>query len=78
VSPEMLGMVLLAVMIVTILVGFPISFTLLLLALAFGYLGMGTKVFYLMVIQMFGFMKEEVLAYSASCWRRSAVRSTSA
>jgi tripartite ATP-independent transporter DctM subunit len=58
----MLGMVLLAVMIVTILVGFPISFTLLLLALAFGYLGMGTKVFYLMVIQMFGFMKEEVLA----------------
>ncbi|MGH7333139.1 MAG: TRAP transporter large permease [Candidatus Rokuibacteriota bacterium] len=61
-SPELLGMVLLAVMIVTIMVGFPISFTLLLLALAFGYMGMGTKVFYLMVIQMFGFMKEEVLA----------------
>jgi len=62
VSPEVLGMVLLVVMIVTILIGFPISFTLLLLALAFGYIGMGSKVFYLMVIQMFGFMKEEVLA----------------
>ena len=61
-SPEVLGMVLLVVMIVTILIGFPISFTLLLLALAFGYIGMGSKVFYLMVIQMFGFMKEEVLA----------------
>jgi tripartite ATP-independent transporter DctM subunit len=62
VSPEILGMVLLVVMIAMILVGFPISFTLLLLALAFGYVGMGQKVFYLMVIQMFGFMKEEVLA----------------
>ena len=61
-SPEILGMVMLGLMIVTILVGFPISFTLLLLALAFGYIGMGSKVFYLMVIQMFGFMKEEVLA----------------
>ena len=61
-SPEALGMLLLSVMIVTILIGFPISFTLLLLALAFGYIGMGNKVFYLMVIQMFGFMKEEVLA----------------
>ena len=61
-SPEALGMLLLGVMIVTILIGFPISFTLLLLALAFGYIGMGNKVFYLMVIQMFGFMKEEVLA----------------
>jgi len=58
----MLGMVLLGVMIVMIMIGFPISFTLLLLALAFGYIGMGNKVFYLMVIQMFGFMKEEVLA----------------
>ncbi|MGH7356962.1 MAG: TRAP transporter large permease [Candidatus Rokuibacteriota bacterium] len=61
-SPEALGMLLLGAMIVTILIGFPISFTLLLLALAFGYIGMGNKVFYLMVIQMFGFMKEEVLA----------------
>jgi tripartite ATP-independent transporter DctM subunit len=58
----MLGIVMLGLMVVTILIGFPISFTLLLLALAFGYVGMGTKVFYLMVIQMFGFMKEEVLA----------------
>ena len=61
-SPEMLGMLLLGIMIFMILIGFPISFTLLLLALVFGYIGMGTKVFYLMVFQMIGFMKEEVLA----------------
>jgi tripartite ATP-independent transporter DctM subunit len=61
-SPEMLGMLLLGIMIFMILIGFPISFTLLLLALAFGYIGMGSKVFYLMVFQMIGFMKEEVLA----------------
>ncbi len=60
-SPEMIGMLLMGVMIVTILIGFPISFTLLLLAVAFGYLGMGTKVFYLMVLQMSGLMREEVL-----------------
>lgn len=58
----MLGMVMLGLMVVTILIGFPISFTLLLLALAFGYIGMGSKVFYLMAIQIFGLMKEEVLA----------------
>lgn len=61
-SPEMLGMLLLGIMIFMILIGFPISFTLLLLALVFGYIGMGSKVFYLMVFQMIGFMKEEVLA----------------
>jgi tripartite ATP-independent transporter DctM subunit len=61
-SPEVLGAIMLTVMIFVIFVGFPIAFTLLLLALVFGYLGLGNTVFYLMVFQTIGMMKEEVLA----------------
>ncbi|MBF8287230.1 MAG: C4-dicarboxylate ABC transporter [Candidatus Rokubacteria bacterium] len=61
-SPELLGGIMLALMIFVIFVGFPIAFTLLLLALVFGYLGLGDMVFYLMVFQTIGLMKEEVLA----------------
>jgi tripartite ATP-independent transporter DctM subunit len=61
-SPELLGGVMLALMIFVIFVGFPIAFTLLLLALVFGYFGLGDTVFYLMVFQTIGLMKEEVLA----------------
>ena len=61
-SPEMLGMLLLVLMVVVILIGFPISFTLLLLALLFGYIGFDERVFFLMVFQVIGLMKEEVLA----------------
>ncbi len=61
-SPELLGGIMLAVMIFVIFVGFPIAFTLLLLALVFGYAGLGDTVFYLMVFQTIGLMKEEVLA----------------
>ncbi len=61
-SPELLGGIMLALMIFVIFVGFPIAFTLLLLALVFGYLGLGDTVFYLMVFQTIGLMKEEVLA----------------
>jgi hypothetical protein len=45
-SPEVLGLVLLACMFVVILGGFPISFTLIMLGLVFGYIGTGQKVFY--------------------------------
>ena len=51
-SNELLGGILLASLIGTILIGFPISFTLLLLAVLFGWIGLGTKVFYLMVFQI--------------------------
>jgi tripartite ATP-independent transporter DctM subunit len=61
-SPEVLGGIMLALMIIVIFVGFPIAFTLLLLALVFGYLGLGNTVFYLSVFQTIGMMKEEVLA----------------
>ncbi|MBI4013056.1 MAG: TRAP transporter large permease subunit [Candidatus Rokubacteria bacterium] len=61
-SPESIGVLMLATLIVTIFIGFPISFTLLVLAVAFGYLGMGSIVFDLMVFQTIGLMKEETLA----------------
>ena len=61
-SPELLGAIMLSLMLVVIFIGFPISFTLLLLALIFGWVGLGDKAFYIMVFQTIGLMKEEVLA----------------
>ena len=61
-SPEMLGAVMLVLMLGAIFIGFPISFTLLLLALIFGWVGLGDRAFYIMVFQTIGIMKEEVLA----------------
>jgi TRAP-type mannitol/chloroaromatic compound transport system permease large subunit len=63
VSPDaLLGLVMLIVMIGAIFIGFPISFTLLFLALAFGYVGMGDVVFSLAYLQTIGLMKEELFA----------------
>jgi tripartite ATP-independent transporter DctM subunit len=57
-----LGMVMLVVMVFAIFIGFPISFTLLFLALTFGYFGLGHVVFDLAYFQTIGMMKEELLA----------------
>ena len=57
-----LGLVMLIVMVGAIFIGFPISFTLLFLALAFGYFGLGATVFDLAYFQVVGMMKEELLA----------------
>jgi tripartite ATP-independent transporter DctM subunit len=59
---ELLGLVMLVVMIGVIFVGFPISFTLLILALGFGYAGLGPIVFDLAYLQTIGLMKMEELA----------------
>ena len=59
---ELLGIIMLAFMLGVIFVGFPISFTLIFVALIFGYYSFGNMVFHLMVSQSFGFMQEEVLA----------------
>jgi tripartite ATP-independent transporter DctM subunit len=56
------GMVMLVVMIFAIFIGFPISFTLLFLALTFGYFGLGDTVFSLAYFQTIGMMKESLLA----------------
>ena len=61
-SPELLGGVMLVLMLGAIFIGFPIAFTLVLLALIFGWVGLGDKAFYIMVFQTIGLMKEEVLA----------------
>jgi len=59
---EGLGLVMLVVMIGVIFIGFPISFTLLILALVFGYAGLGQMVFDLAYLQTIGMMKMEELA----------------
>ena len=41
--PEILGLVLLGLMFVVILGGFPISFTLIMLGFVFGYIGLGDR-----------------------------------
>jgi len=61
-NPEVLGIVMLIALLAVIFVGFPISFTLIVVAIVFGYIGLGDMVFHLMVIQTFGMMQEEVLA----------------
>ena len=58
----LLGMFMLVFMIFAIFIGFPISFTLLFLALTFGYFGLGHVVFDLAYFQTIGMMKEELLA----------------
>src|SRR4030095_16387422 len=59
---ELVGLVMLVALLGVIFIGFPISFTLLFLALAFGYLGLGATVFDLAYFQTIGMMKEEVFA----------------
>jgi len=61
-SGELLGIVMLIVLLGVIFIGFPISFTLIIVALVFGYAAFGNMVFHLMVSQTFGFMQEEILA----------------
>jgi tripartite ATP-independent transporter DctM subunit len=57
-----IGLVMLLVLLGAIFIGVPISFTLLFLALVFGYFGIGATVFDLAYFQIIGLMKEELLA----------------
>lgn len=61
-KPEYIGLILLGSLLTGIFVGFPIAFTLIILAVVFGYIGFGMGVFDLMVFQTLGLMKEETLA----------------
>jgi tripartite ATP-independent transporter DctM subunit len=58
----LVGLIMLVVLLGAIFIGVPISFTLLFLALSFGYFGMGGTVFDLAYFQIIGLMKEELLA----------------
>ena len=61
-AEALLGLVMLVVLLGAIFIGVPISFTLLFLALVFGYFGLGATVFDLAYFQIIGLMKEELLA----------------
>lgn len=61
-SPEYLGVLALIVLFGAIFVGFPIAFTLIVVALIFGYIGIGDVVLNLMMLQVFSVMKDPVLA----------------
>src|SRR5688500_18555148 len=61
-SHEILGLVLLGCMFVVILGGFPISFTLFLLGIVFGYIALQERVFHLMTYGIFDTMNDTVLA----------------
>ena len=59
---EILGMIMLCSMVAVIFIGFPISFTLLFLALMFGGLGLGwMQTFDLAYLQIWGTMKDDIL-----------------
>lgn len=60
---EILGLIMIGVMLFAILAGYPISFTLIFLAFAFGTLGFGADLaFYLMAFQFNSVMLDQVLA----------------
>ncbi len=61
-SPELLGGLMMVALIAAICAGFPIAFTLVVVTVVFGYIGLGPMVFDLIAFQTIGLAKEEVLA----------------
>ncbi|MEM9628971.1 MAG: TRAP transporter large permease subunit [Pseudomonadota bacterium] len=62
-APELIGVIMIAVMLFAIFIGFPISFTLIFLGFVFGAWGFGADlVFYLMALQFNQVMLEQTLA----------------
>ncbi|MGI9307177.1 MAG: TRAP transporter large permease [Gammaproteobacteria bacterium] len=61
-SEEHIGLVMIAVMLLAIFIGFPISFTLIFLGLVFGYWGFGDLVFFQMTLQFNNIMLAHELA----------------
>ena len=60
-SPEALGLIMIVLMVVAIMIGFPTAFTLMALGITFGFLGMGFLVFDLAVQRVFFVMQNDVL-----------------
>ena len=61
-SPEWIGIVALVVLFGAIFVGFPIAFTLISVAMLFGYIALGDLSLYLMQLQFFAVMRDPTLA----------------
>src|SRR5882762_5169993 len=60
-SPELLGLIMIALMVLAIMIGFPTAFTLMALGITFGFLGIGFLVFDLAVQRVFFVMQNDVL-----------------
>jgi tripartite ATP-independent transporter DctM subunit len=60
-SEPLLGLIMLALMVGAIMIGYPTAFTLMALGVIFGYLGRGSSVFDIFVQRTFGLMTNEVL-----------------
>src|SRR3981081_1307314 len=60
-SPEILGLIMITLMVVSIMIGFPTAFTLMALGVTFGFLGIGFVVFDLVVQRTFFVMQNDVL-----------------
>ena len=60
-SEEYIGLIMIAIMLLAIFIGFPISFTLIFLGLVFGYWGFGDLVLWLMTLQFNNVMLEHTL-----------------
>lgn len=60
-SPEQLGLVMLLLMAVSLMIGFPVAFTMMALAVTFGFGGLGFLVFDLTVQRIFTVMQNDVL-----------------
>jgi len=61
-TPEWIGILALAVLFGAIFVGFPIAFTLISVAMFFGYVALGDLSLYLMQLQFFAVMRDPTLA----------------
>ncbi|HEV8670040.1 MAG TPA: TRAP transporter large permease subunit [Candidatus Limnocylindria bacterium] len=60
-SPEVLGLIMLGLLVIAIMIGFPTAFTLMALGITFGFLGIGFVVFDLVVQRTFFVMQNDVL-----------------
>ena len=60
-SPETLGLIMLVLLVITIMIGFPTAFTLMALGITFGFLGIGFVIFDLVVQRTFFVMQNDVL-----------------
>jgi tripartite ATP-independent transporter DctM subunit len=60
-NPEILGLIMLGLLVIAIMIGFPTAFTLMSLGITFGFLGIGFVVFSLVVQRTFFVMQNDVL-----------------
>ena len=71
-TPEWWGIVSLVVLFGAIFIGFPIAFTLIFVALTFGYFVLGPLALYLMTLQVFAVMKDTSLAAIKAAMKKAS------